>query len=656
MSVYVVKISNDENIQKILNLQKFTHDGINLFENEIALGDPVFIYFGGDKAQVSWETGLAAVGRIAKSPYDNGYLKNNFKIDIQPLHVLTSPIPQIESKLHVKLSRMLWGAPYFGANHFPTQAIQKMKNDDATFASGELYSEYAPDSIDILKSLGVYDSSKIPTSSVGEHAPINLPNKELTDIVEAFLSDSKNANLKISSDTVKRLISSLLSKRFTILTGLSGSGKTKLAHAFAAWISPTIGNKDPFSTGNKIGKKYTVTTSDKISVEFSNNEDLDEGQLVALPRGLIKEWADYIEVNALDRDMQAQQMRELIKPTSKYAKHLNNFETHLKPAAIALLDYKNETEVLDCFRIIPVGADWTSNENILGYQDALQPAFYRKPSSGALDLILRADKDPGRPYFLILDEMNLSHVERYFADILSSIESGQPITLHSASEPLVSYIGDPLPVPATIQLPENLFIIGTVNIDETTYMFSPKVLDRANVLEFRPTIGDISEFLQSPSRVKMEPLAGLGAQYGNAIVKASNEDISLEAQLVAVSDGDVDKALKQHELLNSLLVKLFSELEPIGAEFGYRTAMEITRFVCFHALLTTNSDWKLSDALDAQVVQKLMPKLHGSDRKLRPVLEKLQTFCSDNKLNLSLEKTNRMLDRLKDGFTSFAEA
>ena len=71
--------------------------------------------------------------------------------------------------------------------------------------------------------------------------------------------------------------------------------------------------------------------------------------------------------------------------------------------------------------------------------------------------------------------MNLSHVERYFADFLSALESGEKIPLHKN---IVSEIEQEM------KLPNNLMVVGTVNVDETTYMFSPKVLDRANVIEF----------------------------------------------------------------------------------------------------------------------------------------------------------------------------
>src|SRR5205823_4057895 len=111
----------------------------------------------------------------------------------------------------------------------------------------------------------------------------------------------------------------------------------------------------------------------------------------------------------------------------------------------------------------------------LGYRDALDSTKYQRPANGALDLLLHAQVNLDQPHFLILDEMNLSHVERYFSDILSALESGEPLALHSGNDDIEK-------VPPRLALPANLFIVGTVNVDETTYMFSPKVLDRANVL------------------------------------------------------------------------------------------------------------------------------------------------------------------------------
>lgn len=366
--------------------------------------------------------------------------------------------------------------------------------------------------------------------------------KSMSGILLKINNDFNNSNFLIQESMAVRYIASLLAKRFVILTGLSGSGKTKLAHAFASWLSKTP----------------------------------------------------------------------------------------------------------DQYRLVSVGADWTSNENVLGYQDAIQPSIYRKPATGALDLILRARKDKERPYFLILDEMNLSHVERYFADVLSAIESGDEIQLHSALDDLNQ--GELITVPSKFTLPDNLFIVGTVNVDETTYMFSPKVLDRANVIEFRATKEDIDAFLTSPARVKMDYLAGKGEEFGPAFVQLAATEVSPTGISSEIADG-----AKVAEDLKARLLDIFDKLVPIGGEFGFRTVIEISRFVYYHATLS-GPEWDFNDALDAQVIQKLMPKLHGSDRKLRPTLEALKTFCTLYNLPLSLVKTNRMLDRLKDGFTSFSEA
>lgn len=207
-------------------------------------------------------------------------------------------------------------------------------------------------------------------------------------------------------------------------------------------------------------------------------------------------------------------------------------------------------------------------------------------------------------------------------------------------------------MPPLLNLPRNLFIVGTVNVDETTYMFSPKVLDRANVIEFRATDEQIGAFMDNPQPIRMEPLAHKGAGYGAVFVAAVAGEAPKLADLPTTINLNGAQCAAD---LKARLVEAFKALTPIGAEFGFRTAFEISRFVAFHATLT-GPGWKFSDALDAQVYQKLMPKLHGSERRLGPVLKALEEFCTAQGCTTSLVKIRRMQDRLKDGFTSFAEA
>ncbi len=151
--------------------------------------------------------------------------------------------------------------------------------------------------------------------------------------------------------------------------------------------------------------------------------------------------------------------------------------------------------------VVPVRPDWTGPESIFGYEDAL-----RTPVSGApvwfvpeaFEFVLRAANDPEHPYLLILDEMNLAHVERYFSDFLSGVESRRPVlpdlVVDERSGQWVLRNAEAQRLP----LPRNLFVVGTVNVDETTYMFSPKVLDRAFTFEFRVTSADLDAELQRP--------------------------------------------------------------------------------------------------------------------------------------------------------------
>ena len=185
----------------------------------------------------------------------------------------------------------------------------------------------------------------------------------------------------------------------------------------------------------------------------------------------------------------------------------------------------------NCLAFVPVGADWTDGTPLLGFRNFFGPSHAEKDPQtarsesssyenweppAALRLLLRAHRRPDQPHFLVLDEMNLSHVERYFSQFLSLLESNRGLSSSSKlslldaesvkliastlagpkEHPLEKSVADELAkgTKLGLALPENLFIIGTVNVDETTYMFSPKVLDRAHVIEMKTP--DPGEYLR----------------------------------------------------------------------------------------------------------------------------------------------------------------
>ena len=289
---------------------------------------------------------------------------------------------------------------------------------------------------------------------------------------------------------------------------------------------------------------------------------------------------------------------------------------------------------------VSIGADWTNREPLLGYPNALKSNEYMKPESGVLQLLMRANEDLSKPYFLILDEMNLSVVERYFADFLSAMESGEPIKLwdHESED-----------VPQEILLPKNVFIIGTINVDETTYMFSPKVLDRANVIEFKIAADEMDEYLDKKVNIDIK--------------KAHSACADMAVDFVNKANSQIEKDDKNKDVLLSF----FRELKKVNAEFGYRTVNEISRYLHF-----ANGDLADEAAIDTAILQKLLPKLHGSRKKLVPVLTAMWQLCLKNgitkeieadfskddfKYPESAEKIQRMYHAVIDnGFTSFAEA
>jgi 5-methylcytosine-specific restriction protein B len=345
------------------------------------------------------------------------------------------------------------------------------------------------------------------------------------------------------------------------------------------------------------------------------------------------------------------------------------------------------------YKIIPVGADWTNREPLLGYPNGLDPKSYVTPDSGALQLIIEASREENqnKPYFMILDEMNLSHVERYFADFLSIMESKEKLKLYSGEKRYSQFtkendFDEQYLIPYEIEWPTNLFIIGTVNIDETTYMFSPKVLDRANVIEFRITPKEMDKFIKERKELNMKELfldkdkskGGAGQNTSeNFLILAQNKEITKIQEL----EGN-----------DNILNKFFEELQIVGSEFGYRSATEIELLITklgIGGFVDDKGQPLINNTkIDIAIMQKLLPKLHGSRKKIVGPLEILAGFCLvrikssmpeeknkkmtvyqqfiaeernserwEIKYPISFEKIERMHKNVIDnGFTSYAEA
>ena len=294
-------------------------------------------------------------------------------------------------------------------------------------------------------------------------------------------------------------------------------------------------------------------------------------------------------------------------------------------------DYKKDPN----YKIVPVGANWTENRHVLGFYNVITEEYNETPS---YSLIKAAKNDIGSPYFLILDEMNLSHVERYFADFLSAIESGQPIPLYSNDDENYE-----------LDIPDNLLIVGTVNVDETTYMFSPKVLDRANTIEF-PTMAakeymnsDFKEFDFKNINYLMNPLEDLDVRNMNVY------DLKDIFMFINCSEGNLwDVLSNELDLFQSILKK-------INFDFGFRVINEILRFMFV--------SWRYEDSpqnwenweryFDAQVKQKILPKLHGSQKAIGQTINELFNACLIERKN---NADARLVDLTKDDCRYYTSA
>ena len=303
------------------------------------------------------------------------------------------------------------------------------------------------------------------------------------------------------------------------------------------------------------------------------------------------------------------------------------------------------------YRLLPVRPDWADSTPVLGYVNLLTPGLDgrgRFVSTPFLDFARQAaqPENAHRAFFLCLDEMNLARIEHYFAEVLSAMET-----------PTRELI---LPDGRLFRLPANLFLTGTLNLDESTHTLSRKVLDRANTLVLREvSLREESEPPEMSDRTESLTPELCQAMFLYARVRTV---AAARTKLRGLSRIGADFA----EHVVNTLAEANDILEPHGLHFAYRIRDEVLRY-CANSfdtdgvgLLTPETaddgDANLNVALDLQLLQKVLPRLSGTRETLAQPLQDLQRWAERARLARTVRKLERMRLRLeRDGFVTFEE-
>lgn len=328
------------------------------------------------------------------------------------------------------------------------------------------------------------------------------------------------------------------------------------------------------------------------------------------------------------------------------------------------------------FEMVQVKPNWHDSSELIGYVSRIDGVRY--VVGPFLKFMVKAIQDPNTPYFLCLDEMNLAPVEQYFAEFLSVVESRKvdkdgnvvtdPLVDYSSTEEYKSLIDQLFCDDAErkayltevggkrLTIPQNLIVVGTVNMDETTFSFSRKVLDRAMTIEMN----------------EVDLMAGLTNRHEN-IGKIEFADIIGKAvegvDVYAAHKGMCDRAIGYLESINAALDKT-------PFKVAYRTRNELLLYV------VNNLSWKIDDesedfviarALDEITCMKILTRIEGDETKVsanfldnlgnaiksglveidKDLLQANKSHKGDAYQPISLDKLDEMKERLKSGYTSF---
>lgn len=520
-----------------------------------------------------------------------------------------------------------------------------------------------------------------PNKTTGTQADVykNMRFVESGDIILHLIDNQKFAGISISNGTVQEAEG---------LQGTEWEGPAYLINLknYTA-LTPSIDRSDILNEKYKMSLKEISNSSE---VFYNDNLDLRQGAyLTPCPLKLLeilnivykqKSGNDLPLINSIDFPMNTTTTFHL----SKYLKYYLSIKTKPfiilaglsgtgKSRLVRTLAYQFnniETDIAERknpptnFQLIKVKPNWHDSSELLGYESRISGKD-RFVSTDFIRFIVKAWQHPATPFFLCLDEMNLAPVEQYFAEYLSAIEtrrvndgriktdaliSGKLITKYAEKANGVDETYDlwneleltdnkiQNEVKANgISLPSNLIVMGTVNMDETTYSFSRKVLDRAMTIEMNEI--NLSEGLGAEAvdwNYPEEPLKK------ELVLSEKTQGTEVYAELSTTGE----KIIAYLDLINT-------KLEGSPFKIAYRVRDEFLLYAFNYSLLETKPDNWIKSILDEMTLMKILPRIEGDEDKTR-LLDDLIILFQENNLPKSLNKATEMINRRKlSHYTSF---
>lgn len=324
---------------------------------------------------------------------------------------------------------------------------------------------------------------------------------------------------------------------------------------------------------------------------------------------------------------------------------------------------------IENFRMVQVKPNWHDSTDLLGYRSAVSGSD-KYVSTDFVRFILKAHAFPTTPFFVCLDEMNLAPVEHYFAEFLSAMESGRVENGVYITDPVISpgeFGGDianldpqgysiPNDRKALIEthglyIPKNLFVVGTVNMDDSTRGFSRKVLDRAMTI-----VMDKVDFtdLQSPADlILVDEKDGAG----NVIKKGLLLD---EPQIKQFIERVPFEPAKFDDPFRDKLEAFRKSLANTALAFAFRFAIECTQYREAMRILYSGANPPITEydliALDHLTLMKLLPRLEGNKDERAKIIDALKAFFQTlGGHDLSAKELARMITAAETngGYLSF---